>query len=445
MRARELENEATRVMNDALRAIVERAEPLVIIDSPPGAGKTWFCERLIALADAHRLRVCYVTPKVEQGCDLARRLLEVHPPFEIDLLAGRGRTVPGDLRSRVGWSSDPAAVGGIGRLVISNPAMLAVHRDRLPAHHFDVLLVDEAYQVPTKEFLPIADLAARVVLVGDPGQLAPTITIDTSEFESAGSRIHWAAPREIRRLHPGVPVFRLPASRRLVEDTVRIVQPSFYPDLPFRSAAPNEERRLGFDALGMNHPIDRALDLLERGQSIVALVIPGEPPVADGRDPALEDLVAGTVQRLLQRGPSWIGRRRLDQQDVGLVDSHVLSGGAMRARLQERGLNDIRVATPELWQGQECPIMVAKHPLNVGRADPGAFDLDPGRFCVMLSRHQLACILVGRESIQRQLESYMHDTRPTPIGSVDSVWNGYRAHSSVWAALLDGNRVIRAA
>jgi len=126
----------------------------------------------------------------------------------------------------------------------------------------------------------------------------------------------------VLHLHPQVPVFKLPASRRLVADTVAVVQPAFYPTLPFTSAALAGDRRVRFNALGLRNPIDSALDMIAAGKSIVALVVPGSPPSASECDPDVERLAAATVQRLLQRQPEWIGQRALDQTDIGVADAH---------------------------------------------------------------------------------------------------------------------------
>lgn len=84
-----------KAMNDAMASIVGTPQPLTIIDSPPGAGKTWFCEHLVALAIRELgLRVCYVAPKVDQGADMARRLLSSSAAFGIDVLVGQDRTSP---------------------------------------------------------------------------------------------------------------------------------------------------------------------------------------------------------------------------------------------------------------------------------------------------------------------------------------------------------------
>jgi hypothetical protein len=437
-----IEARARGAMNAAMSAIVEGSVPLVIIDSPPGAGKTWFCEHVVALAMGELgMKVCYVAPKVEQGVDMARRLLGSGARFGIDVLVGQGRSVPEDLSGRVLWSSDASAVGRPGRLVVTNPHKASSSRADMPRGRFDLLLVDEAYQVSARDFLPMADIAPRVAMVGDPGQLAPTITIETAEFESDGARMHWAAPLEVLRNHPATPVHQLPASRRLVSDTVSIVQPSFYPRLPFVSAARPDDRRLMFEAAGLRNPIDDALDLVAHGSSIVALLVPGAPPPVDERDAEVEKTIAAVCDRILERGARWADHRKLLDSDIGVGDAHVLSGQATRAALQELGRPGVKVNTPEIWQGREVPVMVVKHPLSIGAAAPSGFDLDPGRFCVMLSRHLLGCIIVGRESIGDSIDAYMHDSRPTPIGAADKAWTGFNSHATVWRHLVERGRV----
>lgn len=443
MSAHDINVAVQRVMNEALHAALVQREPIVLVDSPPGAGKTWFCEHLIAYAIGHaNLRVCYVAPKVDQGADMARRLSASGATLRIEVLAGKDRSRPADLDAAVRWTSDASSVGGRGSLLITNPHKLAHSRDRL-SQPFDVLLVDEAYQVSAREFVPIAHLAPVIVMVGDPGQLPPTITIDTKEFETDGARMHWPAPREVLRNHPATPVFKIPASRRLVADTVRIVQPTFYPDLKFVSAAEDRDRRLRFAAAGLRDAIDQALDSISEGKSIVAITIPGEPPPADDRDPAVEEVCGRIVARVLQRGGRWEGRTDLGEAQIGVVDSHVLSGNSIRAQLQRQGNPGVRVATPELWQGQEVPLMLLKHPLSIGAAAPGEFELDPGRFCVMLSRHLLGSIIVTRESVESALRDYLHDASKTPIGSRDMAWQGFNAHNAVWHALDAGARIFR--
>ena len=53
--------------------------------------------------------------------------------------------------------------------------------------------------------------------------------------------------------------------------------------------------------------------------------------------------------------------------------------------------------------------MVVKHPLS-GAARFSGFSLDAGRLCVMLSRHQLACLVVTRDGLDHTLEVHKHES-----------------------------------
>jgi hypothetical protein len=427
-----------------LGAVVRDREPLTIVDSPPGAGKTQLVEQIVALSVVHAGdRVYCVTPGADQAADLARRLRAKYELPRIELLWSTARAVPSDLAGLIMVTSDPNALAGGPCVVVSTISKLAMHRNILGAHSYSLLVCDEAYQVPFKEFSTIADLADRVVLVGDPGQLAPTIRVDTTRYEGTRFKVHRPAPAELHRLHTGARVFRLPASRRLLADTVQIVQPSFYRSLPFGSTADPQARRLITEVGGVGTVVDVAIDRILGGQSIVCIVVPGAPPKFDEHDDTVASIMASLAERFLTRQAMWVGNRRLTKGDIGVIDEHVASGAAIRQLLRERGLGSIKVDTPEVWQGLEVPLTVVKHPLSVAR-DPGSFELDAGRFCVMLSRHLLGCVVVTRASIEDSLHDYVHDCGGSAWGADDRTWNGYQSHRRVWAEVTRLDRVIPA-
>jgi hypothetical protein len=272
------------------------------------------------------------------------------------------------------------------------------------------------------------------------------IRVDTARFESAPTKVHWAVPREVMRRFPGrIPTVKLPASLRLRQDTVDLVGPSFYPDLPFVSGADEEERRLGFGALGIGTAVDQALDLLSSGKSIVALTLPALPlPIGDGLDPDVAALEADVIARLLERGAFTGGDRAITPGLIGCIDAHVASGAAVRQRLRRIGIStdELMVDTPEIWQGGERPIMVVKHPLS-GLTTLSAFSLDPGRWCVMLSRHQVACVIVTRDGVGDALASHQHDCAARPMGAANPEWLGWQAHHRLWSEMEQQGRVIR--
>lgn len=66
-------------------------------------------------------------------------------------------------------------------------------------------------------------------------------------------------------------------------------------------------------------------------------------------------------------------------------------------------------------------MVVAWHPL-AGLPDSDGFHLDPGRLCVMLTRHRHSCIVIGRASDADLLEA-----APQPADA----WLGYEGSPEI--------------
>lgn len=435
-----------------LDAVLARGEPLVVVRSPPGAGKTGLVETVSALAFSFGLRVLVATPKAEQGFALLLRLDQDYAQVPAQLLHGRERRVPrrvefvGQAHGRPP-ERDPQALASGAGVVVTTAAKVLMAIDAL-AGNFDLLIIDEAYQLTWREFAPLAHVAAQSLLIGDPGQLPPIITVDEARFEAAAVKVHWPAPSELLREHPEVVPYRLPATRRLPADTAGLVAATFYPDLPFVSAA--SPRAIQFAAAGVGGPVDDVLDLLAAGATMVVLALPRVVAEHDPTDPELARMAASVAARIRARGATWhdpTGVRpdfNLLDEHIGVADQHVASGAELRRQLRAAGLgSSAMVNTPEIWQGLERPIMIIKHPLS-GTADFGDFPLSPGRLCVMTSRHQLGCVLVTRDGVGDDLAQHVQDSSKRPSGARDHVWYGFRAHQHLWSALDDAGYIVRA-
>ena len=435
MPSKPIDRIAADVAREVLDCSVIQGAPLTCVDSPPGAGKTWLVEQAISLATTQAgMSVCCVTPRARQGVDLAQRLVDGFELPRLELLISKHRSPPPGLKGRVPIINAVHAIGHGPGVVVSTVDKIATHLQHVPANRFDLLVVDEAHQLPFKQFLPIASVAPRALLVGDPGQLPPLVTADTSRIELADHRVHWPAPKELLRLYPATPLFQLPATRRFLQDTVDVIQPHLYPDLPFASAVSPSQRSLRFAVAGISGAIDRALDSIANGCTVVALVLPAREPGFEEVDAQIADTMATVVDRFIRRQPFWTGESALGPNDIGCIDPHVQSGGAVRDRLRQIGHSDVMVDTPEIWQGAQRSLTVIKHPLSHG-SPPEDFDLEAGRWCVMLSRHLHGCIVVARQNVDSVLTDYRHDCGRTPSGAEDALWRGYRAHAGVWDAL----------
>jgi hypothetical protein len=237
---------------------------------------------------------------------------------------------------------------------------------------------------------------------------------------------------------------RLPVTRRLPQDTVNLIQPSHYPGMPFLSAALPSERRIQFDATGFVDPVDTALNLLEDGATIVGVVLPGRDYPVDDVDEEIAATMARVVRRLIDRRVR-MGGKQLRPQDIGCADAHVASNAAVSRNIRALGLSTEEVVseTPEQWQGLQRAIIVVKHPLS-GKQRLDAFSLDPGRWCVMLSRHLGGCVIVGRAGIGEALRAHQHNCADRPMQSVDFEWTGWNAHSTLWYQLEQQGRLVYA-
>ncbi len=432
-----------KVFDDAIAHALFGQDRLVIAKSPPGAGKTFLveCAAAVAVFEAG-MRVVCITPGVSQAYDITDRLLTYGFP-RLELVHAKHRQLPPSLVGRItasnGWDGSLNQGPGV---VVANAHILAAYLHDLPPGSFDLAIVDEAYQLAAKDFMPVADLAPRVLMVGDPGQLPPVNSVDTSNLEAATHKIHWSAPAYLLDRHPTTPVHNLPVTRRLLPDTARLVQASFYPNLPFDSAVDPNERRLQFQISGMDTVIDRALDAIAGGASLVALELPGQPPIHEETDTGVADVMARVAERLLVRQATWVGHRRLNTDDIGCIDPNVISGGAVASRLRQAGLGAIRVETAERWQGLQIPISIVRHPLSrIG--SPMPFDLEAGRWCVSLSRHQIGCVIVARESVTSTIAGYVHACDSAAAGARDMVWMGFQAHRRIWTELKQRGQLFR--
>lgn len=430
--------------NAALAAVLDsqwQGVPALVLCSPPGAGKTGVAQR-VALQSAALLheRCMVVTQTNEQAFDLTRRLVANARGLPIHMFAKEGLNLPDDLRRQtrlvVVHRIEDLPQGP--SITIGNAAKWSWIDTEDPL--FDVQIVDEAFQLPDYKFQLISNLATRHALIGDPGQIDPFVNCEIERWRCDPSGPQVSCPAALVKRHPTVLQLALPVSRRLNADTVSIIQPAFYRDMPFR--AMSWDRSVRFEVAGIM-PFDAALDGVAAGASIVMVELP--PQITGEADRELAQELVESIRRLLHRG-AWMsddGRvLEVTAGNIGVVCAHVSQVNAVRERLGA-GMADVFVETANRFQGIERPFMFVHHPLS-GRADATAFHLDAGRLCVMLSRHRIGCWIFGRQGITEQL------IRFTPVGDRalgiddDPEYQGWRAHLTLLATLLKANRIFPA-
>jgi hypothetical protein len=409
---------------------------LAVVKAPPGSGKTHMLLGLARRAVDRNLRVAIAAPTNAQADDICRRLSSRNALHPIVRFASKAALPAAPLQG-VSWLTSGGDLPTRPSIVVGTVAKWGL--SNLPAP-FDILFIDEAWQMAWSDFMLTGQVSERFVLIGDPGQIPPVVSIDVQRWETSPRAPHLPAPELI--LHdPAITKIAegIETCRRLPNDAVELVQP-FY-DFEFEALAAPGERYVKVGT-GAGHPLDPALEALgERSFSVVTLKTDSEGPPFEV-DPQVAGTAADVVERLLERGATVAdgeAEESLQPTDIGVVATHRVMNGAIQDALGRlRSL--VRVETPERWQGLERKVMVVVHPLS-GNAAPTGFDLHTGRLCVMASRHRSGLVLLSRDHLTKTLEEYIPSAEQA-VGRPDATGRGHADHLTFWSRIEADGRVL---
>lgn len=337
-------------------------QPVTIVDSPPGAGKTTLVvEALEQLMKRSDFKVVVACPTRRGAADLAERLATElgdakDAPQVIFSVSGA------DLPKGCVRSSKPDRRSIVVRTIASCG---------FSAPDCDIMVFDEAYQATFAEVMSASDSADQVILVGDPGQIGPVVTADTSAWRRMRSAPHMRAP-EVFAQRDDAMVLQMDATYRLGQRTVDAIAPLY--GFEFSSKRPHRE-------------------LLDRDGSVL-------PEIAAHRvNPAPSTAHVDTMVAIADLAYAMVGRKvrsldaegnevldRVRESDVAVVVAHNNQSSTVSAILRSYGMEGIAVGTADRMQGGQWHAVIALDPL-VGAAAVGPHQLNLGRLCVMASRH----------------------------------------------------------
>ncbi|WP_157535518.1 AAA domain-containing protein [Nocardia inohanensis] len=424
---------ADQVVNEVLADLDRNADRAVVVDSPPGAGKSTLVVRAARHLTKDGDQRIIVAQTNEQVDDLIDRLASEDP----ELLIGRvsaGTYEPAErilAHANLKIAKSPADLTD-RTILIGTAAKWATVQEG----NWAWAIVDEAYQMRSDMLLRISSRFDRALFVGDPGQLDPFATVDTARWAGLSWEPTMSAVSVLLAHNPDIPVHRLPVSWRLPASAAAVVSKAFYPFTEFRSGTEPGQRRMEFTtAGGWGGPLDSALD--EAALSGWAWYeLPARHTIRTDSE-AVAAIAALTV-RLLERGAvvhSERGSNPVTADRVAVGTAHRDQAAAIRAALQGTAAESVTVDTANRLQGREYDVTVVLHPLS-GRRDATAFHLETGRLCVLTSRHRHACIVVGRVGIPELLDAHP-STEPVHLGVAVKFPDGWEANQSVLAHLAE--------
>ncbi len=370
--ARPAAHPAAAIMDDSTTAGVLHSawsgDPLVLVPSAPGSGKTQLVALLAAmLASRASLRIGIAAQTRDQAAEIARRLGALDCAARLAWPKGHPAPDLGNGKAIVAHGTPlryPNTGGGVAvattaKWLYTDPKTLAC----------DLLIIDEAWQATYADIGALGAFAPQLVAVGDPAQIPPIVTGETRRWADSPTGPHLPAPVALLAAHRNAAsVVTLSRTWRLGPATTALVQPTFYPDLPFTSRRPPEH---------LATPDGDPLPEIST-QTVTTTAGPSDPALVHACSDAARRLLTGTLTTL-------DGTRPVTDRDLAIVTPHVSQAAAIRALLSD--LPHVLVGTANQLQGMERPAAVVLHPL-AGYRDPTAFATDLGRACVMLSRHR---------------------------------------------------------
>ncbi|GII95117.1 ATP-binding protein [Sinosporangium siamense] len=427
---------ADTAINAIMDDLSHTSRKAVVVDSPPGAGKSTLVVRAAGeLADGaeHSIIVAQTNNQVD---DLIVRLAAARPNVTIGRLSASSYLPPPAV-------SDPlnTVVGNTLRdlagcqIIVGTSAKWATVRDGT----FGWAILDESYQMRSDMLLQIVERFDRGLFVGDPGQLDPFTVVGTERWIGLPHDPTLNGVTVMLEHNKGIPVHRLPVSWRLPASAAPTISAAFYPFEGFRAGTGPDVRGLEFRTAGFG---DTYLDETLKMAFTTGWALHELPRRHVARtDTETIQAAANLAARLLERGAVGTCERHpsgrpLNASDLAIGVAHRDQADLVRAALVLSGNSAapaVTVDTANRLQGREFEVVIVVHPLS-GRRDASTFHLEAGRLCVLTSRHRQACIVVARTGVSDLLDSHA-STEPVHLSVEAKFPDGWEANQVVLSKL----------
>ena len=297
---------------------------LAVIKAPPGSGKTHTLLAVIShWVQVDRMRIAIGTQTNAQALDVANRFAKDYPKTKVTLWLKSSGSDPDGLHPNVRIVRKADEVPDDPCVVIATVSKYGYAKTHLP---FDVLAIDESWQMPWEAFMATAPVSKRFMMIGDPGQIAPVVRIEPKRWETASRAPHLPAPQVVANdpeLSAQTLWAALPSCRRLPNESVEWIK-GFY-DFDFTAYAPKGVRGI---KIGKPGKFSKGLTEILKIAAPVGLQIPTPeygPPLE--LDIELAEMILNFTHNLLESETqicdndqgNW---REILPSDVGISATH---------------------------------------------------------------------------------------------------------------------------
>lgn len=232
---------------------------------------------------------------------------------------------------------------------------------------YDLAIVDEAYQATSAQVEQSMAGVPQILMVGDPGQIGPVVTVDTSIWQGHKDAPHRPAPLSPNSISNDVVRLNINTTYRLGARSADVVAPIY----PFDFVSGRPER----------HVTRR--NEQEILNEIVSVSVPHSESVDD----------IEVLQAMVERASSYVGGelvegdkvRPLRDTDIALVVSRNSQVSILTGMARSMGHSFV-IGTADRLQGGEWPVVLSLDPM-FGTHGESEHNQSLGRLCVMLTRH----------------------------------------------------------
>ena len=361
-------------IKDVVKALRDSKNSYVAVQGPPGSGKTYLGAHVIAQLAKLGWKIGVVAQSHKTVENLLRNLVDFEVPIGKKNKTGdttnHSWTVK-DLYKFMADQSSGFVVGGTAWTFAAN------FRENGP--QLDLLVIDEAGQFSLAHTISAGSLAKRVLLLGDPQQLAQVSQAAHEAPIDNSALSHLLDGRATISDELG---YFLEITHRMHPAVTRVISRLQY------------ERRL------KSHPrtAERLLEGINPGIHLVQV------DHYDCTTSSLEEAtkVAEIVKDLL--GRDWHDfdsdgtptQKQIDQTNILVVAAYNSQVRLIRRVLAEAGLDEVQVGTVDKFQGAEQPVVIASLAASSFEDLPRGLEflISPNRINVALSRARWASYLV---------------------------------------------------
>lgn len=366
------------IVKATIRVAAGLDQGVLVVQGPPGAGKTYTAARtIVALMKAGK-RIGVASNSHKAINNLLQGVVEAAKEAGFSFTGWKKSTI-GDEETRFEGSAmirnvDDADEVPVGAELIAGTAWLFARPKFEDA--IDYLLIDEAGQVALANVVAMGTAARSIVLVGDQMQLGQPIK-GTHPGQSGLSVLDYLL-QGVATVPPDRGIF-LGVSHRMHSNVCDVVSQTFYDGR--LTAAEKCEARTLVVPVGCHSAIRTA------GVTFLEVAHEGRSQSCPEEAQAIGELIAALV-----------GLPKSDGGVVGLPDILVITPYNAQVNLLRSNLPlGARVGTVDKFQGQEADIALLSMATSSGEDMPRAIDFlfSPNRLNVAISRAKRLAIVVA--------------------------------------------------